>query len=152
MEWLKSLWDWLWRLAAQHATIFKWSISISVAMAVISPFAIVWLIIRMPADYFAEKKHPPLESLEQHFLVRAAILTAKNLLGAILFIAGVIMLVTPGQGVLTIFVSLSLLDFPGKFRFERWLITRPRIWHAINAIRRRAGHAELEPPAGYKIT
>ncbi len=146
MEWLKSWWSWLWGWATLHVTIFKWSIGISIAMAVLSPFAIAWLLIRIPADYFAEKTHPPLESLEQHFLVRAAILAAKNLLGAILFIAGVIMLVTPGQGMVTIVVSLTLLDFPGKFRFERWLITRPGIWKAVNTIRRRTGHSELLPP------
>jgi hypothetical protein len=147
MEWIKSLWSWV----ALHSAIFKWSIVISIAMALLSPFAIAWLIIRIPADYFADKTHPPLESLEQHFLVRAAILTAKNLLGAVLFISGVIMLVTPGQGLLTILVGLTLIDFPGKFRLERWLITRRHIWQAVNTIRRRTGRPELLPPPDRKI-
>jgi hypothetical protein len=38
----------------------------------------------------------------------------KNTIGAILVILGLIMLVTPGQGLLTILLGLSIMEFPGK--------------------------------------
>ena len=45
------------------------------------------------------------------------------------------MLVLPGQGLLTIVVGLVLLDFPGKFRLERWLVSRPRVLALLNRFR-----------------
>lgn len=56
------------------------------------------------------------------------------------------MLVTPGQGVLMIIAGLVLLEFPGKFRLERWLVTRRHVWRSINWLRRRAGRPELQKP------
>jgi hypothetical protein len=53
----------------------------------------------------------------------------------------------PGQGLLTIAVGLILLDFPGKFRLERWLATRRSVWRSLNWLRRRAGSKPLQMPA-----
>jgi hypothetical protein len=64
----------------------------------------------------------------------------------VLVVAGLVMLVVPGQGLLTIVVGLMLLDFPGKYRLERWLATRPKVWQSINWLRRRAGYEELQRP------
>jgi hypothetical protein len=73
-------------------------------------------------------------------------LVGKNLLGAVLIVAGLLMLVVPGQGLLTIAVGLALTDFPGKFRLERWIVKRPSVWRTINWLRRRAGREPLERP------
>jgi hypothetical protein len=73
-------------------------------------------------------------------------LIAKSTLGAILVIAGVLMLVAPGQGLLTIAAGLMLLEFPGKYRLERWLATRRQVWSSMNWLRRRAGREQLSRP------
>jgi hypothetical protein len=39
-----------------------------------------------------------------------------------------------------------LLDFPGKYRLERWLATRRAVWRSINWLRRRAGREPLQQP------
>jgi hypothetical protein len=56
---------------------------------------------------------------------------------------GVAMLVLPGQGVLTIITGLLLLDFPGKYRFERWLVRRGPVLRGVNWLRDRAGRQAL---------
>ena len=61
---------------------------------------------------------------------------------------GVLMLVLPGQGVLTILIGLTLLDFPGKRRFVRRLLMRPRVFRVINRLRRRFGRPPLKPGRG----
>ena len=67
--------------------------------------------------------------------------------GRYAFIAiAVTMLLLPGQGLLTIVVGILLLEFPGKRVLETKLIRRPRIHHAIDALRRRFGHPPLEVP------
>lgn len=71
------------------------------------------------------------------------LLTAKNLLGYALVMAGIAMLVLPGQGMLTILVGILFLDFPGKYWFERWVVARSPVLQSINWLRRRAGHPPL---------
>jgi hypothetical protein len=83
---------------------------------------------------------------EQHPVLRPIYLIAKNLLGLVLIIAGIAMLVLPGQGLLTIVVGVVLMNFPGKYRLERWLATRRPVWRSLNWLRRRASRPELQRP------
>jgi UPF0716 family protein affecting phage T7 exclusion len=73
-------------------------------------------------------------------------LAAKNVLGVILLIAGAIMLLTPGQGIITMLIGLALIDVPGKRALETWIVGRPRVLAAINRLRARYGHPPLEEP------
>ncbi|NIV30742.1 MAG: hypothetical protein GWN58_14950, partial [Anaerolineae bacterium] len=82
--------------------------------------------------------------LQRHPVMGLVVLVLKNLLGLVLLVAGVAMLVLPGQGLLTIVIALTLLNFPGKYHLERWVVSRPPVYRAINWIRRRRGVAELE--------
>ena len=43
----------------------------------------------------------------------------RNLLGGLLILLGLVMLVTPGQGILTIVLGFTIMDFPGKKRITR---------------------------------
>jgi hypothetical protein len=70
----------------------------------------------------------------------------KNLLGALLVLAGLAMLVLPGQGILTILLGLAFLDLPGKRRAELWLVSRPPVLAAVNRLRLRAGREPLQLP------
>lgn len=143
MEWIESLADW----AAENSVALSWAVAVSLALFLLTTLAVGWLVIRLPKDYIKEKRRQPLENWKQRPVLRALLLVAKNLLGVILLIAGVIMLFTPGQGFLTIAAALVLLDFPGKFRIERWIITRQSVWHSVNWLRKRAGKPELDHPA-----
>ena len=56
-----------------------------------------------------------------------------TVLGAIR--AGIVMLIGPGQGILTILIGLILMDIPGKRPLEAKLIKRPVILAAVNNFR-----------------
>ena len=117
-----------------------WSLAggISIATFVGTVFVIPWLIARLPADYFLSVRRPRPPD-RRHLAIRLVLLVAKNLIGALLVASGIAMLVLPGQGLLAILMGLVLLDYPGKRRFERWLIGRRVIRRPIAWIRRRAG-------------
>jgi hypothetical protein len=70
----------------------------------------------------------------------------KNVLGLLLIIAGLVMLLVPGQGLLTVVVGLVLTDFPGKFRLQRWIVSRKSVWRSIQWLRKRAGKEPLKRP------
>ena len=102
------------------------------------------LVIRIPKDYFAEKKRHRWEPwAHEHPLIRWSLLIAKNSLGYIIIILGIAMLVLPGQGVLTILIGVMFINFPGKYRLERWVVMRAPVLNTINKLRQRAGRAPL---------
>ncbi|MEM9703446.1 MAG: PGPGW domain-containing protein [Planctomycetota bacterium] len=105
--------------------------------------ALPWLAARIPADYFVGRRRPqPVSRRTGRPRSAAAVVSLfflKNLLGATLVLAGIAMLVLPGQGVLTILAGLMLTDLPGKRRLERAIVGRPLVLRALNALRRRRG-------------
>jgi hypothetical protein len=52
--------------------------------------------------------------------------------------------VLPGQGILTILIGVSLMEFPGKYRLERGIIHFGPVLKGINTLRRRYGRPPLE--------
>jgi len=105
-----------------------------------------FLIIRIPEDYFLDEKHPP-AAPPGHPLWRKFLKLVKNLLGFIFILAGLVMLVVPGQGILTILIGLIMIDFPGKRKLECRLIRNPSVLKAVNYIRARAGKNPLKTSA-----
>lgn len=120
-----------------------WWVSVSSLCSLAAAALIVPIIaIRIPADYFASPRRPDPDWIRSSAL-RLAFLVVKNVLGYAFITAGVIMLVTPGQGIITLLIGSSLADYPGKFRFQRWLLRRPGVIGSINWLRKRAGREPL---------
>lgn len=101
------------------------------------------LVVRLPEDYFSRTSRRRKPWISIHTPLQLALILGKNALGLVLLAAGLFMLVLPGQGILTILIGLTLLNFPGKFRFERWLVTRRPVLRSINWLRRRANRPPL---------
>ena len=142
MEWINPLLDW----AESNEALLWWLFAASLALVLLTPVGVVWAVIRLPPDYFTEHARRPRGSWENHRVLRPVLLVVKNLLGIVLLIAGLLMLLAPGQGLLTIAVGLILVDFPGKFRLERLLATRPPVWRSLDWLRKRAGRKPLQKP------
>ncbi len=99
------------------------------------------ILIRLPADYF-DTRIPRYWMKEHHPVLRIIGLILKNVVGVVFVLAGFIMLFLPGQGVLTMLIGLSLMDFPGKRELEAKIVGRPSILKVINAMR----HKFNKPP------
>lgn len=103
---------------------------------------IPWLIVRVPTDYFKLKKS--VKQSSRNPILRLLFHLFKNLFGVVFLLMGFIMLFTPGQGFLTVMIGVVLIDFPGKRWLERYLISRPRVFYAVNAIRKKYGNMPFE--------
>jgi len=119
-----------------------WIFLASVLTFVVSLVTLPIVVVRMPADHFVGDGVRD-SWAAHHPLIRGTVLLVKNLVGGLLVAAGILMLFIPGQGILTILIGLSLLNLPGKRRFERRLVSTPAVFNAINAIRGRAGRPPL---------
>lgn len=108
----------------------------SAALLLLSVLGLPWVVLRLPEDYFvATEASPRPRATGSRWWWRVG----RNLLAALLLVAGVGMLLLPGQGLLTIAVALGLADVPGKHRVVRAIALRPAVWRALGAIRRRGG-------------
>jgi hypothetical protein len=110
---------------------------------VVSLGAVAAVVLRLPADYFREGYVSPLA--ERRPVVRWAGVIIKNVVGALLVVIGLLLSLPgiPGQGLLTILIGVMLLNFPGKRRIERRLVSRPPVLATVNALRARFGKSPL---------
>ncbi len=122
----------------QHSQAIAWIAAFSGLVFVGTLLIVPWLVIRIPEDYFAGEPRPRLPFANQHPILRWTGLVLKNLLGAALALAGIAMLLLPGQGILTIAIGVLLIDFPGKHSLEGKLIRLRPIAKSVNWIRRKA--------------
>jgi hypothetical protein len=134
--------DWI----KDHPALTTWLIVASVVMLIGSLAITAILLIRMSEDYFLPDRDPHHTFAELHPVVRWTGLIFKNLVGLILLLAGIAMLFLPGQGLLVIFMSILLLNFPGKKRLEVHIIQRPSVHRAVDWLRRKAGRPPLMLP------
>ena len=139
-DWLQALTAW----ARVNQSTLTWSAGLSGLVFVGSLLVMPLLLARMPADYFVRTRPASRGWFGRHPAARVLTRMVKNLAGLILLLAGVAMMVLPGQGVITLLVALSLLEFPGKRRLELRLVQQPQVASVIGWIRRRAGKPPLQ--------
>ena len=126
------------------ATIQQWIpvdllISLTVASAVGfigSLIAIPLILVRLPADYF-DTRTPRHWMKDHHPLLRLMGLIVKNVLGIVFFLVGFAMLFLPGQGLLTMLIGISLMDFPRKRELEAKMVGQPTLLGVINTMRQK---------------
>lgn len=134
---LMRLYEWL----RGNETLLLWLGIGSVVTFFATLLVIPFVVARIPTDYFVRehkpRRHTPSSPACLLWLV------IKNVVGIILLLAGLAMLVLPGQGVLTILLGIMLTNFPGKYELERRLIQQPTVLKALNWLRQRANRPAL---------
>jgi hypothetical protein len=129
----------------RHHQLFLWYMGvISLVTFIATPVILSFLIIRIPADYFLQKRGYAFTFERHHPLVRFLLLASKNLAGICFVLAGIAMLLLPGQGVIMILVGLTLVDFPGKRSLERRIVGREKVLATLNWMRAKAGIPPLQ--------
>lgn len=137
IDWLLEYW------AALTWGAILGSIALFVVTFTISILLVAVVIVKIPANYFSS--HYQRDFLpNSSWITRWGAVVAKNIVGAVLVLAGVVMLIGPGQGVLTILIGLIMLDIPGKRPLEARIIKRPAVLAAINKLRAKYNKQPLE--------
>jgi len=123
-----------------------WLVALSLLSTLLTLALVPVLITRIPADYFSHHNRHRLYTGRRHPLINIAIKTAKNLLGAVFLVVGFVLLFLPGQGLILIFTGMVIMNYPGKYALECWLIQRRGVLLALNALRVRHGKPPLLLP------
>jgi hypothetical protein len=144
-EWLSSLLPEGW--GGWHLAVA--GIVLGVTSAFVSLLAVGFVLARLPPDYFVNPNARL--PIDRHPVLKVILCVGRNLFGYFLIVLGAILSLpgVPGQGLLTILIGVLLIDFPGKFRAERWLLTRRGVLATVNRLRAKVGRPPLlgEAPA-----
>ena len=119
----------------------EWLVLVGIASAVmfvLSLLIVPIVVVRIPDNYFSTTHRNIRPWAQQHPIVRSLLIAGKNLLGVVLLLMGVLMLVFPGQGLLTILLGICLIDFSGKHVLIGRIVKMPKVLKSINWIRRKA--------------
>lgn len=135
---LDRLTDWL----AEHPFLLGAAGTLSVLLLAVTVLATPWLVARLPADYFSAPRAP----LASRGARRLALLAARNVAGLVFMTLGLVMMVTPGPGVVALVLGLSLCEFPGKHTLLVRLATRPDVFRSLNWLRRRGDAPPFHRP------
>lgn len=134
-----------------HQTLLAWLAWGSGAMLLVSVLTLPAIAVAIPADFLQRVEAGWTQSFAEddwrrrHPALRWGLRIVKNLMGVLLALAGLAMLVLPGQGLVTLAMALLLLDLPGKQRLEKRLINSRRLIGPINRLRRRMHREPLTP-------
>jgi Putative transmembrane protein (PGPGW) len=126
-----------------HETVLWWMGAVSMLTFVGTLIVVPLLVIRIPTDYFVRDRRHQFSMRNPLSIPRLLGLVLKNIIGLIFILAGIAMLVLPGQGVLTILLGIMLMNFPGKLALELHIVQQPTVLRAINWIRQRAHRPPL---------
>lgn len=118
----------------QYSYLLEYLAALSVLTFIVSLVCIPLLVARLPRNYFqhrqAKSANPATFSLGSILL-----LLFRNILGLMLFFAGVAMLFLPGQGVITIVIGIAVMSFPYKRRLLATLTTPLSVRKGLDWIR-----------------
>lgn len=126
-----------------HETLFFWLTLTGVVGFIGSLVVIPWVLVKIPPDYFLAEKRRKCPWGHCPQVMRWIVIVIKNIVGFMLILSGIIMLFTPGQGVLTIIGGIILMDFPHKYKLMRRIIKNTKILKLINALRAKANREPL---------
>ncbi|MCA8965025.1 MAG: hypothetical protein H6838_10970 [Planctomycetes bacterium] len=113
-----------------------WLGVVAIASLVLPAVFLPIVIVRLAPDHFVASTH---ELNERRTGGGWVLFVLRNVLGVLLFVAGVALLFLPGQGLLTMLIGLLIVDLPGKRAIELRLVRRPAILGELNALRARYG-------------
>lgn len=143
IELVSAAWSW----SEAHRWVVWVVAAGSLASIVLSVVLVSMVLIHLPADHYSKPRaalFAPSNGGLVSILAGGAMLVVRNVLGWMFVLAGIAMLVLPGQGLLSILAGLVLIDFPGKRRFELRLLASPVVLEAMNWLRRRAGRPPFD--------
>lgn len=138
---METLLAWL----QDHQILLLVTSGISLLLFIATLVFIPIFVARIPADYFTGTGRAATSAI-RHPASAFAGRIVKNVVGVFLILAGIAMLVLPGQGIITILIGLAFLDFPGKQRLEQRLVRQPHVFRTLNWIRQKAGRPPLLLP------
>ena len=135
---LSTLDQWL----GQHAGLLSALAALSVGLLLLSIVATPRLVARLPQDFLQRDAIHSDSHPIQKFVVGAF----RAIAGTVLIAAGLLMLIIPGPGLITLLIGISIAPFPGKIHLFRRIAAQKSVYRSLNWMRSRHGQSPLLHP------
>lgn len=122
-----------------------WTLAIGLGVSILGGIAATIAVVRLPRDYFTR---PHRKSGWRGSVGRKIWFLARNLIGMVLAVGGIVLLIpgVPGPGVVILLLGLVLTDLPGKHKLIVAVVRKRVILNSMNRVRRRFGQPDLVTP------
>lgn len=117
---------------------------VSILTFIGSLVAIPWIISLLPANYFIRHRQVVAKRHELHPVIARITFVSRNIVGFGFFLAGVAMLVLPGQGIIAMVIGISFMDFPKKQQLVDRMVRHPRVVKLLNWVRQKVKKPPFE--------
>ena len=118
----------------QYSYLLEYLAALSALTFIVSLVCIPLIVARLPRNYFQHRQEK-IASLTAISLGNLALLLIRNIVGLLLFLAGVAMLFLPGTGVITMVIGIAVMSFPYKRRLLVILTNPPSVRKGLDWIR-----------------
>jgi len=134
--------EWL----ASYSSILIGIGGLSILILIFSIIGMGWFISKIPEDYFIHEKRQADNWDKYSSETRVVIIIVKNVVGIVMLVSGLLLLILPGQGLLTMIIGMLLIDYPGKFKLEQKIISIPSVFRGLNWFRAKSKKSYLQHP------
>lgn len=139
---LDALTTWL----TQHSEVVVAIVIFSVLITVASLLATPWYLAKLPSDYFViEPSNKP------RSLASVSISILRTLSGIAIVLLGLLMMLTPGPGLILLVLGLAICDFPGKHHLVIKLVSQPPVFTALNWMRSKTDKPPFISPSASRV-
>jgi hypothetical protein len=135
---MDQLLSWL----SEYTLFFSAVAGVSIVLIIVSLAATPWLVASLPIDYLL----PKVRHSKPMGLHSALIQTFRNIVGVISVILGIILMFTPGPGLVVLLLGISVAEFPGKHRLLISIAIQPNVFKSLNWMRTRGGKPPFVHP------
>lgn len=129
-----------WLQTNEHLVFWVGGISTGLFLGV--TFATVYLILQLPSDFFVERMRAQSTPKSR---VAVLVYWLRNLGALVLLVAGLLMLLLPGPGMMTLLAAVVVMEHRRKRELERWLLMHGRVMDSINWWRRMFNRPPMLP-------
>ncbi len=119
--------------------LLGWLAGFSLGTFFLSLLFIPYFVGKLAPDCFVQLSRKAEEPRPPFTVGSLCLLVGRNVIGLALLLAGMAMLVLPGQGILTMLLGVVLLSFPGKLTLLTWLIFLPGVRRSLDWLRQKRG-------------
>jgi len=114
----------------------------SILLLALTVLATPWLVARLPADYLLPAQSRKISGSLTRWLINVL----RCIVGTALILLGIVMMITPGPGLVMLLLGISVTRFPGKQRLLVHVATRPSVFRSLNWMRQRHDKPPFDAP------
>jgi hypothetical protein len=126
-----------------YASVVFW---VSLVCFFVTLCAALAAIYYLPHDHFLPRANTSTLDRKKQWLFKLLLAPLKNILGLCLLCIGLVLLILPGQGLVTILMAILLIDLPGKDILKNQLIANSQVRRSLNWLRSILG----KPPFAFQ--